>query len=141
MEEDTAPASPYDAETFAAEQAGVMPRDEYYQLMAERGLAYGEAFQVLGSLARSGSTALAQVQLNEGVVEQLDQYLLHPALGDAMMQAVAGVVPLEEDGSYSPYTYMPIRVQRAQRFRPPGGEMRIFCVRTSDQRPTQPGNR
>jgi NADPH:quinone reductase-like Zn-dependent oxidoreductase/acyl carrier protein len=49
-----------------------------------------------------------------------------------MMQAVAGVVPLEEDGSFSPYTYMPIRIQRFQQFRRPTKQMQIYVVRTSD---------
>jgi NADPH:quinone reductase-like Zn-dependent oxidoreductase/thioesterase domain-containing protein/NADP-dependent 3-hydroxy acid dehydrogenase YdfG/acyl carrier protein len=35
-------------------------------------------------------------------------------LGDAMLQAAAGAVPLEEDGSFSPFTYMPVGVRRVR---------------------------
>ncbi len=41
-------------------------------------------------------------------------YHLHPVLGDAMLQAMAGAVPLEEDGSFSPFTYMPVGVRRVR---------------------------
>ncbi len=127
-----APESPFDQKSFAAEVVDSKDRTEYYDLMAERGLNYGESFQVLGSLARASTSALAQVQLPLSVVDQLDSYQLHPALGDALMQAVAGVVPLEEDGSFSPSTYMPIRVQRFQQFARPTEQMQIYVVRTSD---------
>jgi myxalamid-type polyketide synthase MxaB len=134
----TAPASPFVPTTFQADATGTKERTEYYELMADRGLNYGDAFQVLGSLARSGKTALAKVQLPPSVTDQIDDYHLHPALGDAMMQAVAGVVPLEEDGSFSPSTYMPVRIERLQQFARPTAAMQIYVERTSDNNRPSP---
>jgi NADPH:quinone reductase-like Zn-dependent oxidoreductase/thioesterase domain-containing protein/acyl carrier protein len=87
---------------------------DFYQLMAQRGLAYGPAFQVLGDLHRGDRDAVARVQLPASVKREATQYRLHPVLGDALLQSMAGVVPLEDDGSFSPYTYMPVAVRRVR---------------------------
>ena len=52
--------------------------------------------------------------LPESVVREAGRYQLHPALGDAMLQSMAGAVPLEEDGSFSPFTYMPVGIRRVR---------------------------
>ncbi|QDU54007.1 type I polyketide synthase [Aeoliella mucimassa] len=85
-------------------------RDEFYQIVAERGLVYGPQFQVLGKVDRTDSEALAPIEAHEAVVAELAKYRLHPVLGDACLQTLASTVPLEEDGNYSPYTYMPVAV-------------------------------
>ena len=69
--------------------------------MASRGLAYGPAFQVLDELQRANEFAFARVALPESVAREAGKYHLHPSLGDAMLQSMAGVVPLEADGSPS----------------------------------------
>ncbi len=62
---------------------------------------------------------------------------LHPALGDALFQSTAGIIPLEQDGSYSPYTYMPMGVRRVRLLAPPAGRMYVYSVRRSqDDRPS-----
>ena len=58
--------------------------------------------------------AVIRVELPPSIAKEAPAYHLHPVLGDAFLQAVAGVVPLEEDGSFSPYTYMPVGVRRVQ---------------------------
>src|SRR5690606_35202790 len=82
-------------------------RDEFYDIVAARGLKYGPQFQVLGEVERSPNAALAPVLPHEQVVAELARYQLHPVLGDACMQTLASTVPLERDGNYSPFTYMP----------------------------------
>ncbi|MCI0492434.1 MAG: SDR family NAD(P)-dependent oxidoreductase, partial [Planctomycetes bacterium] len=89
-------------------------RDEFYQLMAERGLVYGPAFQVLDDLHRGPDDAVARVALADSVLREADKYHVHPAMGDAMLQSMAGAVPLEENGSFSPFTYMPVGVRQVQ---------------------------
>jgi acyl transferase domain-containing protein/thioesterase domain-containing protein/acyl carrier protein len=88
--------------------------DEFYQLMAKRGLRYGPSFQVLHDMYRSASDAVASVKLPEAVLREADHYNLHPVLGDAMLQSMAGAVPLEYDGSFSSYTYMPVGIRRVE---------------------------
>ena len=107
--------------------------EEFYTQMAHRGLTYGSSFQVLDQLQRTDRDALAQVQLNEDVQRQLEQYQLHPALLDALFQSMASVVPLEEDDSYSPYTYMPVGVRSVRMFHPLAETMFTYAVRTSEE--------
>ena len=62
---------------------------------------------------------------------------MHPALGDALFQCTAGIIPLEQDGSYSPYTYMPMGVRRVRLLGRPSGRMYVYAVRRSeDNRPS-----
>jgi len=89
----------------------IMSCDEFYESMAERGLAYGPAFRMLSELHRGVDDAVASVELPDSVRKEAAGYHLHPVLGDALLQTMAGAVPLEEDGSFSPYTYMPVGVR------------------------------
>jgi acyl transferase domain-containing protein len=92
--------------------SGIISRRDFYQRMAERGLAYGPAFQVLDELHQCPQDALARIDLPESVRREASHYRLHPALGDALLQSMAGAVPREPDGSFSPYTYMPVAIRR-----------------------------
>jgi acyl transferase domain-containing protein len=100
----------------AARDRAVMirSRDEFYESIAERGLAYGPAFRMLSEMHGGVDGAIASVELPESIIREAPAYRLHPALGDAMLQAMAGAVPLEEDGSFSPFTYMPVGVRRVR---------------------------
>ena len=75
------------------------------------------------------------LHLPESVRREAAAYHLHPALGDALLQLVAGAVPLEEDGSFSPFTYMPVAIRARSRrakiedFTQP---LFIYAARTSD---------
>ena len=108
--------------------------------MRNRGLAYGPAFQSIQNVYRQPIDALAEVRLPAEVQRELAGYHLHPALGDAMFQSASGMVPLEEDGSYSPYTYMPMGVRRVRVLGPASERMYAYSVRRSLDRPPQPGN-
>ena len=88
--------------------------EEFYELMASRGLSYGPAFQIVGDLQRGVDDAVASLQVPEPVAREASAYHLHPALGDALLQLIGGAVPLEEDGSFSPFTYMPVGVRRVR---------------------------
>jgi hypothetical protein len=115
---------------------GVTSRDDFYRLMAHRGLAYGPAFQVLDDLRRGADEAVARVVLPESVVREAAKYHLHPALGDALLQSMAGAVPLEEDGSFSPFTYMPVGIRRVRIVAPIDDTTQAlftYAVRTSSE--------
>ncbi|HVT30619.1 MAG TPA: beta-ketoacyl synthase N-terminal-like domain-containing protein, partial [Lacipirellulaceae bacterium] len=112
----------------------ILPREEFYQVMAERGLAYGPSFQVLSDLHRGVDDSIATVVLAEAIRKEAAAYRLHPALGDAMLQVVAGAVPLEEDGSFSPFTYMPVAIRKVRRLADAGDFQQplfAYAVRTS----------
>ena len=116
----------YDTES----QPDTKSKASFYHEMAQRGLVYGPAFQVLGELARGESDALARVELPESIVKQLAEYRLHPALLDGCFQALAGVVPKMADGTDSPDTYVPTFIRHLRLHRQPAGRMWIHAVRT-----------
>lgn len=115
-------------------------REEFYGIVAERGLAYGPQFQVLANVDRTPNEALALIEAHETVVAELAKYQLHPAIGDACLQTLASTVPLEEDGSYSPYTYMPVAVGQVRVIEPVHSlDTPVFCYavrRSDDDRPS-----
>ncbi|HEX3870078.1 MAG TPA: polyketide synthase dehydratase domain-containing protein, partial [Pirellulales bacterium] len=106
--------------------------DQFYAEMRERGLAYGPAFQMLDGLVSSDRHAVAELRLPPSIARQLDKYHLHPVIGDALFQSVAGLVPREADGSHSPYTYMPVGVRRVRMLAPLAEKMFVHGRRTSD---------
>lgn len=122
---------PIDLESVRRGAIDSKSREEFYAMIAQRGLVYGAAFQVLDDLDRTTVEAVARVALPVVTSEELPQYHLHPALGDACFQAMALVVPLERDGSYSHYTYMPVSVRRVRIHRPLAERMFVHARRTS----------
>ncbi len=123
--------APIDLEEVRRRIVREVSRQETYDVMSARNLVYGESFQVLGSVLRTASEVIAEVELPAAVKQDLDKYHLHPALGDALMQAVAGTVPLEPNGDFTPYTYVPVRLKRARILGALQDEMRILARRIS----------
>jgi NADPH:quinone reductase-like Zn-dependent oxidoreductase/short-subunit dehydrogenase/acyl carrier protein len=109
----------------------VKTREEIYELIAQRGLAYGPMFQVLGTVHRLADQAVADVEVPEATAKQLRDYDLHPALLDGMLQMMASIVPLESDGNFSPYTYMPSGVRRLRMHGDLTERMTVYARRTS----------
>jgi len=129
---------PIDLDEVRARTVDAQPGEEFYRQMAERGLPYGPAFRVLDDLRRTERDAVAEVRLPDDVVKESAQYVLHPSLLDACFQSMAGAVPLEPDGSYSPHTYLPVGVKRVRAYNKPAGRMFAHVVRTvpEDARPS-----
>lgn len=109
--------------TFASRVVDVQSQQQFYETMTARKLQYGPRFRVLGQLSRSSDEALGDVQLEPAVASELAQYHLHPALGDALFQTCAGLVPAEPDGGYSPFTYMPTQVRSVRVLQQPSGRL------------------
>ncbi len=84
---------------------------------------------------RGADAAVASVILPETIRREAAGYRLHPVLGDAMLQSMAGAVPLEADNSFSPYTYMPVGIRRVtivskiEDFTQP---LYVYALRTSE---------
>jgi myxalamid-type polyketide synthase MxaB len=129
---EAAPSAPPELDEIRRQVHSITSQDAFYhELMRQRGLVYGPSFQVLQDLRRDDQHALTAVAVPPGIVADLDKYELHPAIGDALFQATAGLVPLEPDGSFSRYTYLPTQVQRVRvKSRPQNGSL-ILGVRTS----------
>jgi acyl transferase domain-containing protein/NADPH:quinone reductase-like Zn-dependent oxidoreductase/thioesterase domain-containing protein/acyl carrier protein len=112
----------------------IRSHNEFYDSVAARGLAYGPAFRMIEEMYGGVEDALAHVRLPESVVREAPAYHLHPVLGDALLQSMAGAIPFEEDGSSSPYTYMPVGVRRVRllkRIDDYAQPLFIYALRTS----------
>lgn len=107
----TVGGEPIDLNAARDRAVTIMGGEEFYESIAERGLAYGPAFRMLTELHRGVDDAVSSIQLPESVIKEAAGYHLHPVLGDALLQSMATAVPLEEDGSFSPFTYMPVGVR------------------------------
>lgn len=107
-----------DREGFDTRVIDEQSRTDFYQSIAERGLVYGQAFRVLDGVRRSDYDAVAPIVPSKNVAAELDRYRLHPSLGDGLLQTVAATLPLEADGSYSPHTYVPVRIESIRLHRP-----------------------
>jgi acyl transferase domain-containing protein/thioesterase domain-containing protein/acyl carrier protein len=109
---------PLDLSEIRSRATSITSRSDFYRMMAERGLAYGPTFQVLGDFHRGPDDGVVEVKLPESVVREAARYQMHPAIGDALLQAMAGAVPLEQDGSFSPFTYVPVGIRHVRFIRP-----------------------
>lgn len=134
------PPAPIDMSKVRTRLNNPSTRDEFYDRMRERGLPYGPSFQVIGNSDQGTTEALFAVEIanDSPVRDQLNNYYLHPAVGDACMQTIAGVIPLEKDGSYSPFTYMPVGIRKARTYHPITDEMYCYAVRISPKNETSP---
>jgi len=132
------PPQAIDFDEIRARVVDTKSHEEFYELMAKRGVEYGPAFRVLHNLQRSDSDALGEIRLPEEIARTASDYILHPALGDACLQAMALIVPLERDGSYSPHTYLPVQIQRVRLLGELAGPLFVYAVRTSAENHPSP---
>ena len=110
--------APSDQEGFAKRILQSLDKASFYQTVAARGLEYGQAFRVLDDIQRSPYDATATLLPSKAVATELSRYRLHPAIGDALLQTIAGTLPLEADGSDTPYAYLPVRIDSVRLHRP-----------------------
>lgn len=91
-------------------------KDEFYQIMAGRNLNYGPTYQIMDGLTKTPDQATAPMCFHEDVVDQLGEFTIPPAVGDGAMHCAGGVVPLQADGEFSPYTYLPTSIRSVKVF-------------------------
>jgi len=86
---------------------------ELYQDYQNRGIDYGSSFQAVKQLWHSEGKALGQIQLPETLVNDAEQYQLHPVLLDASFQTLAAT----GDGANNQELYLPVHIKRLQVYR------------------------
>ncbi len=86
--------------------------------LAARGLDFGPSLRGLAALHRGRGEALGEVRLPAPAIAGRGDYLLHPALLDACLQVMNAAVPDEVDRRRA---YLPLAIERVQRFRAPAG--------------------
>ncbi|KQV99481.1 type I polyketide synthase [Rhizobacter sp. Root1221] len=80
--------------------------EQHYGHLRERGIGYGPAFQGLRALWPQGSAQVARIELPQGL--ETAGHRFHPALLDACLQALAGVLHAGGEGSRD--LYLPVGV-------------------------------
>jgi len=124
--------APIDIDSLNKRSFTRLSRDEFYQFLKSRVLHYGPSFQVFAEVRRGESESIGLTALDPSVVSEMHDYTLHPAIGDGCMQSMAGVVPLENDGSFSPYMYLPMSVKEVRIHGSQTEKMFYVARRTSD---------
>ncbi|WP_281403338.1 acyltransferase domain-containing protein, partial [Streptomyces plicatus] len=79
------PAPEFDLPQWPPPGAAPLDVTDAYALLADRGYAYGPAFQGLRAAWRDGDEIYAEVALQPGDAAEAADYILHPALLDAAM--------------------------------------------------------
>ncbi|MEM6687853.1 MAG: type I polyketide synthase [Planctomycetota bacterium] len=121
-----------------ATQVVSLDRPGFYDVVMERGLAYGPQFQMIDGMYRGDEQVVCDVSFDEPVQEKAKRYAMHPAVGDGCMQAMVGAIPLEEDGSFCPDLYLPVSVGRVTTFEQGFIPTRFHVQRTSDMTEPSP---
>ncbi len=93
--------------------------DEHYRNLADHGLDFGPGLRGVRHIWRrhEGDEALAEVRLPEPQAAEIGAYLIHPALLDACLQAVAAALPADYG------TYLPVHLERFEYFAAPGAHV------------------
>ncbi|ONK15964.1 type I polyketide synthase [Streptomyces sp. MP131-18] len=108
------PDGPSDLMAWPPDGARPVDTGDAYRRAAERGYAYGPAFQGLRAVWRRGEEVFAEVALPRGQRDDARQFCLHPALLDAALQSWAvGAPSAVEDGTRLPFTWRGITARAA----------------------------
>ena len=92
-------------------------RVEHYRSLGERGLDYGPCFQGVEQLWIGDREALGRVRLPAPLASQAGAYRFHPALLDACLQVLGGLLSKGEE------TFVPVALEKMRaHHRPPGSK-------------------
>ncbi|UMR33393.1 SDR family NAD(P)-dependent oxidoreductase [Massilia sp. MB5] len=94
-----------------------------YAWFERMGLHYGPSFQGLGELLAGDESALARIELPPVVLDSLQDFTLHPALLDAVLQASAGLLGGAE-------LMLPFALGSLDILQPPAGGMWVVVQRS-----------
>ena len=88
-------------------------RDDFYALLARRGLDYGSSFRGIAKLWRGEREALAEINVPSGLEGQISDYRLHPAVLDACLQPTLATLPLDILNAEHAI-FLPVKVARVR---------------------------
>ena len=110
-------AKPLDIEAWKAESEPASV-EEFYDTFTAMGLNYGPAFSGVRELYRRENAALGRVSLPEDMIDEVDDYLAHPALLDACFQVLLEATPSEN--RLTDRMFLPERIERVYFRQSPG---------------------
>jgi acyl transferase domain-containing protein/D-arabinose 1-dehydrogenase-like Zn-dependent alcohol dehydrogenase/acyl carrier protein len=105
---------------------------DFYAAFADRRMVYGPAFRAVSEVWRTDGEALVRLVVPPAVSADRGQYVVHPALLDACLQALAAAVPPGADSQ----PYVPTAIASVQCFSSPASGVwahaRLEPATTSD---------
>jgi acyl transferase domain-containing protein/acyl-CoA synthetase (AMP-forming)/AMP-acid ligase II/acyl carrier protein len=111
---DDAPAEPslsrFSPDRVATDYPDPISSDEHYRALAERGVEYGPAFRGVQALWSREAQTVGRIRLADAAGE--GAYLVHPALLDACLQALAGALHEKNDAIAVRDLYLPVSVAK-----------------------------
>ncbi|WP_250634474.1 SDR family NAD(P)-dependent oxidoreductase, partial [Pinirhizobacter soli] len=97
----------HDLATLRAQSTSSLSAAQCYAELEQSGLQYGPSFQGLGELFIGSQQVLAQIALPAAVQATWEDYVLHPSLLDAALQATIGWTPAI-DGANTSSLWLPV---------------------------------
>ncbi len=97
--------------------------DGLYEQLGREALHYGPCFRGLKQMFRSRRESLSRVELPEGHRGEAQRYQLHPALLDACLHGMAGIVSDDEITGEELPPFLPVGLKRLRLFAPAGSEV------------------
>lgn len=86
---------------------------QHYQNMQKHDLQYGSNFQGVDQIWRRSGEAFCHVKVVDGIQDDIEDYLFHPALFDACLQAVLIALPQSVmDNGVHQGPIVPVRIER-----------------------------
>jgi len=90
--------------------------ENFYERCRAQGLDYGESFQGVHHLRRSGNDSEGSLIRMDSLATEVDPYRVHPALLDAALQVAGGALPVE----LAQACWIPVACRRLSFYRTPG---------------------
>ena len=111
---------PDDVDLIAIRESCLRNRshEEFYKIMTDRNLQYGPSYQILDGLIKTPNQSIGAMLIGDAVRSQIDHCTIPPAIGDGAMHAAGGNVPLQKDGEFTPYAYLPAMIRSVSVYSP-----------------------
>jgi myxalamid-type polyketide synthase MxaE and MxaD len=107
-------------------------REALYRKLRERGMEYGDLFQVTQEIWKRGQETLSRLVIPEDLQSEMEKFQLHPAIIDACIQMLGATIPEELVASGTGETYLPTGVTRYRQFAKPVAEMWVHAELKTD---------
>ncbi|OGT44580.1 MAG: hypothetical protein A3E82_01680 [Gammaproteobacteria bacterium RIFCSPHIGHO2_12_FULL_38_11] len=112
----------------------ILNKENFYTKAEKMGLSYGPTFQSIENIWIKAALGLATVKLHQDLLENYEQYSLHPALLDACFQMLVGW----NNKKYE--MLLPVRIGRIKIFGQFYGELKIVSYILKQNKQSVSGN-
>lgn len=124
--------SPFPVEELIRKATRSNSGHQIYERMAEHGLVYGPAFRGIDQLHVADGEALARIVVPPAIDQETVAYHIHPALLDAGLQTMAGLVAADPGQGAATSPYLPTFIRRSRVFQPGARPAWAYAVRAGE---------